>query len=820
MNHSEIAAALLRTELGNITEELREALSNGWEVRSKVVSILASQGESVIPKMQKLLLSDIYPIRKLAYDTLSALQSVDQIQDFLLKQLSTNPEVKHRQVTVWMLREMGRRAKPCSANLARLSLDKSEDILIKHEVLQALHRIDPESVPLECWAAALSSYSIKNFERLFWLANDYLVAAGELSLPILAELLEQEQPDVRVYAAGVLAKLSSAYPEARIILEQTKNDPCWYVRQAAAYGLGERTPERNNSEEAFEQVEISEADTMVIIHNGLIRLGINKETGIVNLFEAYGQDLLGPKGRIYYDTITPPGRAWWPKPDGYKIRRFDGNFGHVVFTKTATERQPFDINLNFVVERGSSGFYFYVTYCHNVDIPVRFVQARHVLRFDSDKLKYMAINDNRMGRMPSTEMVTAGEEVMDATFRLGDGSVYSKYNWQVFEGLHLLHGIMGENIGLWMMSASKEFYNGGPFKQNRTVHYDNVLLQIMQSGHFGAGGHWFPPKSGWRKIYGPHFIYVNQGENLAELWIDAKTRAYEEKEKWPYQWVNEELYPLKRTSVAGQIEITDGSSAADGWIILGDPDPHWQHQGKGYLFYTKTDADGRFTLQHVRPGTYTLWAYVPGVVGEFRLDSIEVRAAEAKDLGVLKWSPEKHGDLIWRIGVPDRTGAEFFIPGKDYRNWGMWFEYDENFPDGVVYTIGKSDYRTDWNYCQPITVLTENGPGDAKPWEIRFNLDHISPGKAYLTIGIAASTENVLAVTVNGQQVGIISRANDNATYRSSIRGIYSHHVFEFDTSLLVTGENLIGLTVTGDKGIQRGIIYDFLQLEIDHFTP
>lgn len=772
-------------------------------------------------QLHELLAADVYRVRRTAYEILLALGVEKRdIAEYLLKQLLAGREQQARQKALWMLREMGPDAKGCADRLVQVLLDHDEDPLIRHTILETLHKIDPSVIPLSSWAMALSSYTIRNFERLFWLANDSLAAAKEAAIPVLAPLTEHSDPEIRTYALAVLGKLSDLNQDVRKILEQAKNDDCWYVRQAARYALGECEPVEETSDQQPDQafnrqpVQVWESGDMIIIDNGLISLGINSNTGMAETLKAYGEELLGPKGRIYYDNITHPGRSWRPTPDRYQITVEEGQV-RVTLIKKATEQQPLDVQLNYVVRQEDSGFYFYVTYAHHSSVPVRFGQARHVLRFDSTKLKYMAVDDNRMGRMPTDELMAAGEEVMDATYRLGDGSVYSKYNWQVFEGEHVLHGVMGEGIGLWMMSASKEYYNGGPFKQNRTVHYDNVLLQVMQSGHFGAGGHFLPANSGWSKIYGPHFIYINRGENLAELWIDAKARAFAERAKWPYQWVDEDLYPLKRAAVEGQLQIADGSKAGGGWVILGEPVPHWQHQGLSYMYYTKTDAQGRFTLPHVRPGSYTLWAYVPGIPGEFRLDGINITEKAETDLGEIRWVPVKHGKLIWRIGIPDRSGAEFFIPGGDYRHWGLWFEYPRRFSDGVKFKVGESDCGTDWNYCQPITTAGQSGEEDAAPWQIIFEQDQVPAGKGYLTIGIAASTENDLVVSLNNHVLGTINRKNDNATYRSSIRGIYSEHVLEFSASLLKTGENRITLTVTGEKGVQRGIIYDFIQLEI-----
>lgn len=814
LNRLKIVNLLGRIESEQTLDYLIEALSDSETVVRDAAIRALTVHDGAVERIQTLLFTKHYRSRASAYEALRQLGvGVSDLAQYLSEQLVNSTDQLHRQIALWMLKEMGPDAADSTTVLVELLRDSSEDPLIRHTILETLHHVDPEAVPLEYWAMALSSYTIKHFERVFWLANDYLIKAGADAVPVLLPLVESADPEVRTFALTALGRAAGHEPKVQEVLSRSLDDPDWYVAQAAAFALGEPPPAEPRLD--FSQpVSISESTTAVIIDNGIVKLVINKNTGVVSSLTGFGAELLGSGGRIYYDTITTPGGTWWPSPERFEIVRSDEDIVHTAFIKKASSQQPLDVTLNYILKRGDSGFYFYVTYGHYGDYPVEFGQARHVVRFDANKLRYMAVADTKMGRMPTDELVAAGEEVQDATIRLGDGSVYTKYNWQVFEGEHELHGIMGDSLGLWMISAGKEYYNGGPFKQNRTVHYDNVLLQIMQSGHFGAGGQLLPAGSGWEKIYGPYFIYINRGENLAEMWIDAKTRAYSERQQWPYQWVDEELYPLERAEVSGRLVLADGSGAADAWVILGGSSPHWQHQGTGYLFYTKADGEGYFTIPHVRIGEYTLWAYAPGVVGEFRLDRVQVPSPLAVDLGEIVWTTPVNGDLLWRIGIPDRSGAEFFIPGGDYRHWGLWLDYARYFPDGVVYEIGKSDFTRDWNYVQPITILSESLERAAEPWEIVFAMEDVPEGKGCLTIGIAASTENNLLVELNGETLGLISRPNDNAIYRSSIRGIYSEHRFEFDSELLRAGENRITLSVTGNRALHRGIIYDFVQLE------
>lgn len=41
----------------------------------------------------------------------------------------------------------------------------------------------------------------------------------------------------------------------------------------------------------------------------------------------------------------------------------------------------------------------------------------------------------------------------------------------------------------------------------------------------------------------------------------------------------------------------------------------------GYQFWTRTHKNGSFTIKHVRAGTYNLYAWVPGFVGNFKYEN-------------------------------------------------------------------------------------------------------------------------------------------------------------------------------------------------------
>lgn len=41
---------------------------------------------------------------------------------------------------------------------------------------------------------------------------------------------------------------------------------------------------------------------------------------------------------------------------------------------------------------------------------------------------------------------------------------------------------------------------------------------------------------------------------------------------------------------------------------------------QGYQFWTRTDETGHFTISAIRPDTYNLYAWVPGIIGDYKHD--------------------------------------------------------------------------------------------------------------------------------------------------------------------------------------------------------
>jgi rhamnogalacturonan endolyase len=199
---------------------------------------------------------------------------------------------------------------------------------------------------------------------------------------------------------------------------------------------------------------------------------------------------------------------------------------------------------------------------------------------------------------------------------------------------------------------------------------------------------------------------------------------------------------------------------------------------------------------------------------EFRHDNIFVGRGKTIALNTLEWKPVRHGRQLWQIGTSDRTAKEF-RHGDDYRQWGLWLKYPEEFPNGVNFIIGKSRERTDWNFAQ--VNVEKDGRWVGTRWNIQFDLPAAPKlGQATLRLAIAAAQNPVLGVLINGKQVAQLRGiGEDNAMMRAGIHGQYAERDVTFDTSLLKPGTNTITLDQRGDGSHQKNIMYDCIRLEM-----
>jgi rhamnogalacturonan endolyase len=318
-----------------------------------------------------------------------------------------------------------------------------------------------------------------------------------------------------------------------------------------------------------------------------------------------------------------------------------------------------------------------------------------------------------------------------------------------------------------------------------------------------------------------------------------------EVKSWPYDFITSEDYPLRhqRGTLEGQFLIKDsyvsrlkiyGKFAFVGLAPIGEAGS-WQTESKGYQFWTKADRRGRFIIENVRAGNYSLYAWGSGFIGDYKYEqNITITPGSEMNVGPLVYEPPRNGPTLWEIGVPDRTAGEFYIPDPyptlmnklyvnplqdRFRQYGLWDRYADLYPQNdLVYTIGVSDYRSDWFFAH-VARNVGNDTYQPTTWQIIFNLKNVNRiGRYTLRIALASAADSELQIRINDPKsdaiftTGFIGK--DNAIARHGIHGLYRLYSIDVAGNLLSVGDNTIFLTQTRSRTPFQGIMYDYIRLE------
>ncbi len=455
------------------------------------------------------------------------------------------------------------------------------------------------------------------------------------------------------------------------------------------------------------------------------------------------------------------------------------------------------IEYHIIMMQGESGYYSYVIGANNTDTEFELSEFRIVYRCGSRVFDH-AYNNERHGLQPTHKYMEQYEKLFDETFRLPDGEkytngdVYSKYDYAGYFSKNPAWGQYGHGYGFFVIPVSTEYYPGGPMKQELLVHYDGIVLNYFTGSHFGTGAFHVP--IGWKKFYGPFYQYFNEGDDPEALYQDALHVAAEEQKKWPYQWVDDPLYPLVRSEVTGRLLFEDGSPCRNTTVILGkdslDQDENHSFnnslniecQSADYIYDTTTDEEGYFTLKHVRFGTYALYAYQTGGSNteQLHIGGLTVSSPQ-QTLPPITWKlpPAK---VLWQLGKATRTCEGYRYAGelRNYKWTGL-------VPETLHFTIGSSREADDWYYAQ-------TKPGT---WYIHFHLDKLPAAACKLVIAIAGAKEGLLKVLLNGEGAEHLINetflVNDGAIYRSAtLSGRYRRIEIPITPDRLQAGENTI----------------------------
>lgn len=471
--------------------------------------------------------------------------------------------------------------------------------------------------------------------------------------------------------------------------------------------------------------DVVETDTQIIVDNGPVRLTVDKSNGRATSIEFGGVDLVGNGGRGNYDMNNVregPAGQLPPRDDTYAIRTGD-DFVDVVFRYSPTGDGPFWLERHHILRSGEPGIHLATTFDHTTELHgFRSDQHRYVFYLNYELFTHVWVGDDPIGerwrdaaaRMPTPAELSAAPTVMDVTYDLdGLGSAYprryyTKYDWSVYMKDHVLHGLYGNGYGIWAVLPNKETFSGGPVRQDLTLHQTEsrpVLLVEPHATHYGSPPVRIAAGAEWRKTYGPYFVYFAQGDDPARMREQARRYANFDAHASCYDrlalpgWTASD----ERATVSGTVRIPGVSSMRGAVAVLSDNRLDFQRTVLGHAYWTDVGADGRFRLPDVRPGRYRLTVYKSGVWGEYVQDDVVVPDGGVVRLGGLRlgglrWTPDQHGRTVFELGTPNRTSVDFHN-GTAFRQYGLFERFHDDFPDGVVYTVGRST-NADWNYVQ------------------------------------------------------------------------------------------------------------------------
>ncbi len=596
----------------------------------------------------------------------------------------------------------------------------------------------------------------------------------------------------------------------------------------------------------------------VIVNNGLIRVDFSRRKArIVSLIDEQGGrrlELLNQAYGIYFDangirTSRPrhpgsaPRRRTYFVPltgKGMRIEKKGKQSAEIIFNGPASYWFPFAERVHFEIRRGQAGIYGWVVFHHAAGAPGGVIfQTRFVVKaadghsvFRDWAVDKYAVDSPLIGTLPEERCV---QKLQDVTELLSNGQIWCKYDYCLFGYQFLCYGLAGPHVGLWMDFPGTSYINGGPLRQDLTVHQQRVgqrltknnILAMFDGGHFGAGDIRIARNDNWTKFFGPVYIAVNNGNSPIAMYRAARREARQLRLQRPFQWLKSAYYPLARGTVSATIQVAGGNHPAGAWAVLSaDNSTDWAMQAAHYEFWTRVGPTGAFRLTDVRPGNYKLSISGANQFTDFIEHHVQVGPNRTTNLGILHWRPNTHGRVLWEIGKADRSDREFF-DGNNVRHYSNFLRYVRNFPNDVTYTIGSSTPAKDWNFAQW-------GWYCKKPyWTIKFNLPRQQHGTATLTLGFCATLipHGGLAVGVNGRRVVVLHlKKSGAAVYRSGGQdSLHQVRLVRFPANLLKSGLNRLTLGFTNPIKIpasataQRrfrafrvgAVMYDALELAV-----
>nr|WP_278842502.1 polysaccharide lyase family protein [Melissococcus plutonius] len=236
-------------------------------------------------------------------------------------------------------------------------------------------------------------------------------------------------------------------------------------------------------------------------------------------------------------------------------------------------------------------------------------------------------------------------------------------------------------------------------------------------------------------------------------------------------------------------------------VVLTNEKGDYYNHNAGHIYYAETKKSNHFTMNHVQPDTYYMYAYIrhTGISEEFYLGSYKINKNLNLDKLIVDY---KEKPLIWKIGGYSKT-TESFKFGDQLRNH-IWKDLT---PATLNYRIGSKD---DWYYLQ----------SNRGEWMIQFKKPKQTAKNYLLTVCLAgtsyqasseqAGTDIKYTVKLNDTILNTYTFENDRSAYRSSVTGGRTQKL-----QMKISAEQLIDNNVIHFQ-TNGYVAYDMIKLEIE----
>ncbi len=479
-------------------------------------------------------------------------------------------------------------------------------------------------------------------------------------------------------------------------------------------------------------------------------------------------------------------------PENLFIIKFSNDIIHIMYNMFLYKEC--ELQYHIIIRNNIFGIYNYIIINNsNINLSYSFSELRTVYRFDYNIMNIL-YNGLLVQKSYLYNYLNKQTLIQDETWQLEDGTYYSKYDLAGYIRNTNFYGIYGEQYGVWIMNFSHEYFSGGPLKQDLLVHQDSLILNYLNSTHFGTK-ELVIPKYKWSKMYGPWLIYFNKGKNI-NLISDANMFFNIEKNNWPFKWIEEKHYPIKRFFIKGKFKNVKHLYQI---ILCSSENEKFDFQTLGYLYNTISLNNGNFIIKNIRPGNYKLYVYpINGYDCNF-LFKKEIEIKYNLDLGTLDINEiNLKNKLIWNIGETNRKSNVYKYSNKN-RNY-IWHTL---IPSNLNFYINKSNITKDWYYAQ-----TKKGK-----WKIYF-YDNEDNKNRILNISISGVSSNILEkkiskpkleIYLNNILLKILLYENDKSIYRCALNsGNFYKEKILISKRLVINGINIITL-----KLISGSFMYD-----------